>query len=256
MGHVDPEAARAAVQPEPQDVLELVAHGRVVPVEVGLAGVKEVQVVLAGASVGLGDARPGRAAEVRLPVVWRQVAALPASVAEDEHLPGGRPGALGKGSGKEQVLVGAVVGYDVHEDLDAQAVCFGDEVVEVAKRPEERVHRAVVGNVVAGVALRGREEWRKPQGVDAQRGDLRQLEGNARQVTDAVAGGVPERAGVDLVNHRSAPPVIMRRGVVNGRFEPMVLCGRGALGKLRSLWHALYHSEENSKSGSVYFPAT
>ena len=43
---VDAEAAHAAVEPEAKDLVELVAHRAVPPVEVGLLGRELVQVVL------------------------------------------------------------------------------------------------------------------------------------------------------------------------------------------------------------------
>ena len=46
-GGVDADAVDAPVEPEPQDVLELLADLRVVPVEVGLLGGEQVQVPLA-----------------------------------------------------------------------------------------------------------------------------------------------------------------------------------------------------------------
>ena len=49
---VDAEAVDAQVQPEAQDGAELVADGRVLPVEVGLLGGEQVQVPLAGRAVG------------------------------------------------------------------------------------------------------------------------------------------------------------------------------------------------------------
>ena len=45
--HVDAEAVHAAFQPEPQRLLEVVENLRVVPVQIGLLGVEEVQVPLA-----------------------------------------------------------------------------------------------------------------------------------------------------------------------------------------------------------------
>ncbi len=52
VGHVHPEAGDAAVQPEAQDPLEFLVHGVVVPVEVRLGGVEEVQVPLSGRPSG------------------------------------------------------------------------------------------------------------------------------------------------------------------------------------------------------------
>ena len=71
VGHVDPEAVHAAVQPEAEDVFEQVADLGVAPVEVGLGGVEEMEVPLA-----VVHPRPGRAAEDRLPVVGWQLTGL------------------------------------------------------------------------------------------------------------------------------------------------------------------------------------
>ena len=78
-----------------------VVHGVVVPVEVRLGRVEEVQVPLARCAVGFGDARPGRAAEVGLPVVRRLLARrrrVPSRKMNMSRsgLPAGRPGPPGK----------------------------------------------------------------------------------------------------------------------------------------------------------------
>lgn len=51
------------------------------------------------------------------------------------------------------VLVGGVVGNQVDDDAQTQVVGVADQGVRVQQRPEHRVHRAVVGDVVAGVGL-------------------------------------------------------------------------------------------------------
>ena len=63
---VDPEARDAAVVPEAQDRVELVADGLAPPVQVGLGGQEVVQVVLAGRLVQ----RPRRARRTPTPSCW------------------------------------------------------------------------------------------------------------------------------------------------------------------------------------------
>src|SRR5207247_8458016 len=58
---VDPEAGDPAVEPEPQDPLELRVHGRLPPVQVRLGGQEAVQVVLAAGVVDRPGGRDGRA---------------------------------------------------------------------------------------------------------------------------------------------------------------------------------------------------
>ena len=78
VGDVDAEAVDAAIRPEPQRAHEVLAHLRVVPVEVGLLDGEEVQVPLA-----VRDLLPRRAAEDRLPVGRRLCAVGAGPVAED-----------------------------------------------------------------------------------------------------------------------------------------------------------------------------
>ena len=172
---VDAEAVDTAVEPEAQDAAELLAHLVVGPVEVGLRAVEEVQVPLAGRAVGLGDAGPCGAAEDRLPVVRRQLAGRAAAVAEQVARALGAAGGGGERRLEPDVLVGRVVGHEVDDDADAACVRLGDHGVEVGERAEERVDVAVVGDVVAGVALgrgveRARARWRRCRAPAGRRG--------------------------------------------------------------------------------------
>ncbi|MCY1247740.1 hypothetical protein D9M72_610980 [compost metagenome] len=91
MGDVDPEAVHAFVEPEAEHAFEVVAHRRVPPIPVGLAGREEVQVPLGVGFRTRVCTAPGLPAEHALPVVGRQVAggvrAGAAAFDEVEQLP-------------------------------------------------------------------------------------------------------------------------------------------------------------------------
>ena len=71
------------------------------------------------------------------------------------------------------MLVGGVVGHQVDDHAQAEAVGALEHRVEVGERAEQRVDVAVVGHVVAGVGLRRAVERREPHGVDAELGQVR-----------------------------------------------------------------------------------
>ncbi len=105
------------------------------------------------------------------------------------------------------VRVGGVVRDEVDDDPHAELVRALLHPVEVGERSEQRVDVAVVGHVVAGVLLRRGEERGEPDGVDAELGEVVEACRDAGQVAHAVAVGVRERTGVDLVDHGRAPPL-------------------------------------------------
>ena len=234
---VDAEPVHALVEPEAQDLLELLADLRVVPREVGLGRVEQVQVPLAGGLVlGAGDgagararghAGPRGAAEDRLPVVRGQLAVLALTLAE--HVASALGRALGRGQrGLEpRVLVGRVVRHEVDDHADAAGVGLGEQLVEVGERAEQRVDVAVVGDVVAGVLLGRAVERAQPHRVDPELGEVVELRRDAGQVADAVAVAVREGAGVDLVDHGVAPPLGRLAGAGVHERPGAEGCGRG-----------------------------
>ncbi|RPK53293.1 hypothetical protein EES37_02060 [Streptomyces sp. ADI91-18] len=201
VGDVDAEAVGAEVEPEAQDGAELVLDGGVFPVEVGLLGGEEVQVPLA-----VRDAGPGGAAEDGLPVVGRLGAVGAPARAEVEALAQRGAGAFAQRLLEPFVLVGAVVGDEVHDDPQAQGMGFADHRVGVVQGAEHRVDGPVVGDVVARVGLRGGVERAEPDGVDAQFLEVGEPAPDAFEVPHPVPVAVGEAARIDLVDHRFSPP--------------------------------------------------
>ncbi len=200
--HVDPEAVDAAVGPELERGAEVGADLLVLPVQVGLLGREQVEVPLP-----VRHPLPGAAAEDGLPVGGREFAPRAAAVAEDVAVAGGRTRARLQGLAEPRVPVRGVVGDQVDDHLQAQAVGLGGHGVEVVQGPQARVDVAVILDVVTAIGQFGGVERAEPQGVDAQGGQVGQALGDAAQVTEPVAVGVGEAAGVDLVDDGLPPPV-------------------------------------------------
>ncbi len=198
-GHVDSEATDPAVQPEAQDPVELLDHGRVAPVEVGLFRQEQVHVVLAG---GLVEG-PGRAAEVADPVVGR--AAVGARSGPDVVVAVVAVG-TGEGVAEPGVGVAGMIGHQVDEDPQAPLAGGGDQGVEVVEGAEAGIDIAVVGDVVAPVGHGRRVERSDPDEVDAQVCQVVETVMDTDQVADAVTVRVGERPDVHLIADRAVPP--------------------------------------------------
>ena len=189
--HVDdvhPEPVHAPVQPPPHHGVDGLADLGVLPVQVGLLGGEDVQVVLAGALVP----GPGRAGEVGLPVGG--FGARRARRLRDDAGAGVTPPvpvplgvvAAGPRLREPRVLVGGVVHHQVHDQLHAAGVQLGDELVQVGQRAEQRVDVLVVADVVAVVVHRRGVDRGHPHDVDAQPVQVVQVAEHAAQIAHAV----------------------------------------------------------------------
>ena len=83
---------------------------------------------------------------------------------------------------------------------------LGDQLLRLPEGPERGIDRAVVNDVVAGVGQRRRVPRVEPKRIDAERGQVRQVGADSRQIAGAVAVGVSKAPNVHLVHDRITPP--------------------------------------------------
>ena len=200
---VHAEAGQPELQPEPDGLRDVVAHGRVGEVEVGLVGVEMMQVPLAGAFVELPDAVLLVGEDDLGGGVRRRVGTPDVVVAVRVVL--APPGRL-----EPRMVRGRVVDDEVGDHTDAPVTCGPDELDEVAVRAEPAVHPEEIGHVVAVVAVRRRVEGHQPQAGHAELGEIVNPLGQPRQVTDPVAVGVVVGLDVGAVDDRVLPPQVAR----------------------------------------------
>ena len=188
---IEAESLDALFFPEADDVLQLLAHARVLPVEICLRHVEEVEVVFFECR----DVLPRVPAELRDPVRGRCVGR---AVFEDVVID--IVGIARKRAPEPRVLGRCMVEYHVEHDTDPARLCLADESIDILHCAEARVDGAVVGDIVAAIVLRRDEERREPEEVDAEFLQIVEFRGDARQIAESVAVRVIEGFGVDLVD--------------------------------------------------------
>ena len=198
------EAVHAHVQPELHDALDLLAHLRVIHVEVGLLFGEQVQIVFVQPLVvfpcaALEHARPvvrrtSFAAHglARPPYIIVVIGVILALAALDEPL----------------VLVAGMVDDEIHEHAHTALVRAVKHLTEYAEVSVLRVYVHIVGNIVAEVRVRRRVYRRKPDSVHAETLDVIQLREHAPQVADPIAVAVAEAARPDLVHRHFLMPLL------------------------------------------------
>ena len=139
--HIKTETAYTFVAPKAHQFVDFGPHPRVVPIEVGLGVIKQMQIVLAG----LGLVLPRRAAELGLPVIGLvapdvKVAVRVVEAATRLH----EPFMFDRG----------VVDHNVEHQLDASGAGFADQQLAIGHAAVARVNGVVITDVIAIVALR------------------------------------------------------------------------------------------------------
>ncbi len=94
------------------------------------------------------------------------------------------------------MLVRGVVHHHIHHDADIALLRFGDELVKIGESALLRIDIFVVGDVVSEVDLRRRIDRGEPDRVHAKRLQIGKALGNAPEISDPVARGVLEAAGI------------------------------------------------------------
>ncbi len=176
--HIKAKTVDALVLPKAHDIGALATHLGVCPVEVSLRGIVEVHAPLAHGRLPL----PGRAAKLRDPVarelvgraVAKQVVVLIALLASQSTL---IPLVLGR----------CVVKDHVEHDPNSASVGLARELLEIGHGAIAWVHGAVIGHVIAVVALRRGKKRGEPDVVHAQLGQIVELARDTWQISPAVA---------------------------------------------------------------------
>src|SRR6516164_10835771 len=139
MGHVDTKAVDATIEPEAHDRFRFRPYFVVVPVEVRLRDIEDMQVPLTQPTVCLGDPRPARAAEIAEPVVRRQLPGSTLTVAK--YVPRSLAAArcCPQGGLEPRMFAGGMVRYEIDDDPDAVVMSGRDELVRVLEPPEYRI---------------------------------------------------------------------------------------------------------------------
>ena len=198
---VHPEPGHAELQPEGDDLHDLVPDRRFGHVEVGLEVVEAVVVpglghlvegprllLVAGEHHPLGPVR-GFVLRPDVPVPVRRLRV--------------RPGGL-----EPRVLIGGVVDDQVHDHPQASVPGLVQELGEVAEAADVRVDAVEVGDVVAVVAVGCRVDGVEPDAGDAQAGQVVEPRDQAGQVTDPVAVRVLEGLDVEAVDDGLLVPAL------------------------------------------------
>src|SRR3954467_8577858 len=117
-----------------------------------------------------------------------------------------------------------MVGNEIENNLHLPAMEFGNELIEISERTEDRIDARVVRNIVAEVRHGRGIDWREPNRIDAEPIEIIEARNDSRQISDAVAAGVLKRARVDLVNDPLLPPLVLLAG--SARVHDGPLCSK------------------------------
>ena len=112
------------------------------------------------------------------------------------------------------MLVGGMVRHQIQDEFEVSVMNLLQELIKVVHRPEERIDRAIVGDIVAEIGHRRGIEGRDPECVNSKLHQVIQAAQDAPQIADAVAIAVLKRPWIDLVDDRVFPPraVVLLRG--------------------------------------------
>src|SRR5437870_3476554 len=93
-----------------------------------------------------------------------------------------------------------MIDYQFGDNAQITRMCGVQERAEIIERPEIRIDVAIIGDVVAVIAQRGRIEWQQPDGSDSQLLEIIQLFDQTAEVAHPVAVAIAKSLDVQLVD--------------------------------------------------------
>ena len=190
--HVETEPLDAFFLPEADHVFQLFPDFRILPVQIRLRLVEQVQIPL----VQRGYILPCGRSETARPIQRR-----PAVHAVPENIVVHIFRIAFQRLLEPDVIPGSVIENHVEHEAHAERVRFRDHRLAVRHGTEQGIHGAVVRHVIAVVEHGRRIEGRHPDIIHAEAFHIGQFGADAVQVPDSVAVGITERLDVNLVNH-------------------------------------------------------
>ncbi len=151
---VESETVNASIKPEPQNFVEVFQYLFVLPIEVRLTGVEEIEIPLTGRAVRVLGPSPRRPSEDALPVVRRFVSTFTSTIFEIEPLPLFRTFGRGQRRLEPRVLAGTVIRDQIENDSQTKFVTRVNKVLDVLECAKEGIDVKKIFHVVAAVTHR------------------------------------------------------------------------------------------------------
>src|SRR6266496_1958003 len=196
---IQPKTIDSHFQPEFHDAPHLVAHLRIVIIQIGLVAKKTMPVIL------LRNRIPGPIGE--LSIEKNDPRSLVLAVGVAPHIPVAFE-VVPRTTRflKPRVLVGSMVQNHFDDDANIPLVSSGKKGLKIIQRTVGRIYRPVIGNVVSVISQRRGEKRHQPDRIDAQILQVVELLRQATEISVAVAAAVVKSPNVDLIDDRGLVP--------------------------------------------------
>src|SRR2546427_7555486 len=109
------------------------------------------------------------------------------------------------------MLIGAMIGHIVQDELEATLVRLLKQGVQVCQGSEERMHIAVIANIITEIGHGRRVDGRKPDGINTEPAQIVQLAADTREVSYPISIAIEKTPRVNLINHARLPPGVWMR---------------------------------------------
>ncbi len=194
-----PEPCQPLFQPPVHVLIDLFAETGVLPVQVRLLFVKNMQVL----SVRSRQVVPHRPAKIRAPVRGQLTLCLLPEI----KVPAVFPVRILTGFPEPLVLIGTVVHDKIHQKIHPTRLHLRNQPLHIFHCAKARINLIIIRDIIPLVRQRRLVARREPDNIYSQILQIVQSADNARDITDAVSIGITETLGIYLICNFIVPPL-------------------------------------------------